>query len=131
MIFLSKVNDKESAIAGLRDSIFNLNYSIHQFIVNQEWNNSLSLVYYLSDLRQSLKECYKYDCESDLRVKAIKKILIDIIEERYLHSRANENELLNIDAIEKLQPIFSKILSNWYDTTELKAVFKKNNIYVD
>lgn len=79
-------------------------------------------MYYLSDLRQSLKECYNHDCESDLRVKAIKKILIDIIEERYLHSRANENEFLSIDAIAKLQPIFSEILSNWYDTTELKAI---------
>lgn len=131
MIFLSKVNDKESAIAGLRDSIFNLNYSMDQFIVNHEWNNSLSLVYYLSDLRQSLKECYNYDCESDLRVKAITTILINIIEEKYLHSRANENELLSIDAIKKLQPIFSGILSNWYDTAELKAIFKENNIYIN
>ena len=61
MILLSKVNDKKSAIAGLRDSIFNLNYTMDQFIVNNEWKNSLSLVYYLSDLRQSLKECYNYD----------------------------------------------------------------------
>ena len=81
-------------------------------IVNHEWNNSLSLVYYLSYLKQSLKECYNYDCENDLKVKAIKKILIDIIEERYLHSRVNENRFLSIDAIAKLQPIFSEILSN-------------------
>lgn len=131
MIILSKVNDKDSAIADLRESIFNLNYTMHQFIINHEWNNSFSLVYYLSDLRQSLKVCYNYDCESDLRVKAIKKILIDIIEQQYLHSRANENELLSIDAIEKLQPIFSKILSNWDDTTKLKAVFKENNLDIN
>ncbi|MRN10165.1 hypothetical protein GC135_12225 (plasmid) [Staphylococcus capitis] len=131
MILLSKVNDKKSAIAGLRDSIFNLNYTMDQFIVNNEWKNSLSLVYYLSDLRQSLKECYNYDCESDLRVKAIKNILIDIIEDRHLHSRANENEILSIEIIKKLQPIFSKIYSNWFDTTELKAILTKNNIYVD
>ncbi|KAB2268555.1 hypothetical protein P1O39_10240 [Staphylococcus epidermidis] len=131
MILLSKVNDKKSAIAGLRDSIFNLNYTMDQFIVNNEWKNSLSLVYYLSDLRQSLKECYNYDCESDLRVKAIKNILIDIIEDRHLHSRANENEILSIEVIKKLQPIFSKIYSNWFDTTELKAILTKNNIYVD
>lgn len=131
MILLSKVNDKKSAIAGLRDSIFNLNYTMDQFIVNNEWKNSLSLVYYLSDLRQSLKECYNYDCESDLRVKTIKNILIDIIEDRHLHSRANENEILSIEVIKKLQPIFSEIYSNWFDTTELKAILTKNNIHVD
>ena len=131
MILFSKVNDKDSAIADLRASIFNLNYSMDQFIVNHEWNNSLSLVYFLSDLRQSLKVCYNYDCESDLRVKAIKMILIDIIEQQYLHSRAKENELLSVNAIKKLQPIFSKILSNWDDTTKLKAVFKENNLYIN
>lgn len=128
---LLKVNDKDSAIADLRESIFNLNYTMHQFTINHEWNNNLSLVYYLSDLRQSLKVCYNYDCESDLRVKAIKMILIDIIEQRYLHSRAKENELLNVNAIKELQPIFSKILSNWGDTTKLKAVLNENKIYID